>query len=85
MMTARSERRSMGQPPDNAGCKLVMPRSGKVQSRLRCEPRQRPFCRIGLRSAGRGHFGFLAGSAGRATPQGSYFSLGSGMRSRAAL
>ncbi|GEC58419.1 hypothetical protein BEL01nite_74620 [Bradyrhizobium elkanii] len=33
-----------------------------------------------------GYFGFLAGSAaGLVTPQGSYFSLGSGIRSSAAL
>jgi len=31
------------------------------------------------------YFGFLAGSEGRATPHGSYFSFGSGMRSSAAL
>jgi len=30
-------------------------------------------------------FDFLAGSAGRATPQGSYFSLGSGILSSAAF
>jgi hypothetical protein len=36
----------------------------------------------GLLSA---QFDFFAGGAGRATPQGSYFSLGSGMRSSAAL
>jgi hypothetical protein len=31
------------------------------------------------------YFGVLAGSAGRAIPHGSYFSLGTGMRSSAAL
>ena len=31
------------------------------------------------------YFGFLAGSAGRATPHGSYFSFGSGILSSAAL
>jgi hypothetical protein len=37
-------------------------------------------------SRARGYFDLvLSGSAGRATPQGSYFSLGSGMRSSAAL
>ena len=36
-------------------------------------------------SIARGYFGVLAGLAGRATPHGSYFSLGSGMRWSAAL
>src|ERR1700730_1129343 len=43
----------------------------------------------GFTSASQRHFGFtsvfLELSFGRATPQGSYFSLGSGMRSSAAL
>src|SRR5438552_2075699 len=86
IMTLRSERHNMGRPSDFAGCPLVMAHLDKVQLCARSRMGASVLiCRSnGLAPGGR-HFDFFAGSAGRAPLQGSYFSLGSGMRSSAAL
>ena len=69
---------------------LVMPADYRVQPGAVCDAHNTEYSTVkmsqpAVAAAGSRYLGFFAGSAGRATPHGSYFSLGSGMRSSAAL